>query len=139
MQGAFVIVIVIVMAVSVIGAIAALLLMGGTWKEMGKNSLVMDRDAPRGPAGGAGLAHERDAEIREMLEARNARRLRRGEAPIDVESELARLTAPLVDPELRQEIRDLVIARNNRRIRAGKPALDVDAEIEREIARLSEM
>jgi hypothetical protein len=74
-----------------------------------------------------------------MLQARNARRIRRGEAPLDVESELARLTAPLVDPELRQEIRDLVIARNNRRVRAGKPALDVDAEIEREIARLSEM
>jgi hypothetical protein len=138
MQGAFVTVIIVVMAVSVIGAIVALVLTGRTWKEVGKNSLVLDRDAPRGPAG-AMPAHERDAEIREMLQARNARRIRRGEAPIDVESELARLTAPLVDPELRQEIRDLVIARNNRRVRAGKPALDVDAEIEREIARLSEM
>jgi hypothetical protein len=128
-----------VVVVSVIGAIASLLLMSGTWKDVGKNSLLLERDAPRGPVGGAGSAHERDAEIREMLQARNARRLRRGEAPIDVESELARLTAPLIDPELRQEIRDLVIARNNRRIRAGKPALDVDSEVEREIARLSEM
>ena len=71
-----------------------------------------------------------------MLQARNARRIRRGEQPIDVEEELSRLTAPMVDPELRAEIRDLVIARNYRRTRAGKPALDVDAEVEREIARL---
>ncbi len=138
MQHAFVTVIVIVVAVSVVGAIVALLSMGRTWREVGKNSLLLDRDMPRGP-GGAAPAHERDAEIREMLQARNARRLRRGEAPIDVESELARLTAPLVDPELRQEIRDLVIARNNRRLRKGQPALDVEAEIEREVARLSEM
>ena len=52
-----------------------------------------------------------------------------------MEQELARLTAPQIDPELRAEIRDLVIARNHRRERAGKPPLDVDAEVEREIAR----
>jgi hypothetical protein len=74
-----------------------------------------------------------------MLEARNARRARRGEAPLDVDAELARLTAPHVDPELRQEIRDLVKARNYRRTRAGKPPLDVEAEVEREIARLGEL
>ena len=55
---------------------------------------------------------------------------------VDVEAQLHKLTAPLVDPQLRAEIRDLVIARNYRRTRAGKPALDVDAEVEREIARL---
>jgi hypothetical protein len=100
----------------------------------------MDRDLPRGPApGSAAAARERDEEIRELLQARNARRLRRGEPPIDIERELARLTAPLVDPELRREIRDLVIARNHRRVRAGKPPLDVEAEIEREISRLSDL
>jgi hypothetical protein len=82
---------------------------------------------------------ERDAEIRQLLEARNERRARRGEAPIDVDSELARLTAPAVDPELREEIRQLVVARNHRRVRAGKPPLDVEAEIEREIASLGEL
>ena len=55
-----------------------------------------------------------------MLEARNARRARRGEPPIDVDEELARLTAPAIDPELREEIRELVIARNPRR--AGRQA-----------------
>jgi hypothetical protein len=74
-----------------------------------------------------------------MLEARNARRRRRGEAEVDVERELARLTAapPTIDAGLHQEIRDLVIARNHRRARQGKPPLDVEAEIEREIAGLS--
>ena len=74
-----------------------------------------------------------------MLEARNARRQRRGEEPVDVDQELSRLTAPQMDPELRQEIRDLVQARNYRRVRAGKPPLDVDAEVEREIKRLGEL
>ncbi len=74
-----------------------------------------------------------------MLRARNARRVRRGEAPLDVEAELARLTAPAVDPELRSEIRDLVIARNYRRRRAGKPALDVEQEIERELFNLRDL
>ena len=58
---------------------------------------------------------------------------------MDVEAELARLTAPVIDAELRGEIRDLVVARNHRRARRGEPPLDVEAEIEREIAGLSEI
>ena len=88
---------------------------------------------------GQSASQERNAEIRQMLEARNARRARRGEPPLDVEQELARLTAPMIDPELRGEIRDLVIARNKRRERLGKPPLDVEAEIEREIADLTDL
>ena len=72
-----------------------------------------------------------------MLEARNARRRRRGEPELDIQAELHRLTAPAVDDELRAEIRDLVVARNHRRERQGKPPLDVEAEIERQIAALS--
>ena len=68
-----------------------------------------------------------------MLEARNHRRAARGEAPLDVEAELARLTAPAVDPALREEVRDLVIARNARREARGEPPLDVDEEIERQL------
>ena len=73
-----------------------------------------------------------------MLEARNARRIRRGEEPLDIEEELSRLVAPAVevDPALRSEIRDLVIARNYRRTRVGKPPLDIEAEIERELEKL---
>ena len=84
-----------------------------------------------------GSALERDTEIRQLLEARNARRRRRGEAEIDVEEELTRLTAPAIDAELREEIRQLVIARNHRRARQGKPPLDVEAEIRREIEALN--
>jgi hypothetical protein len=139
MQDAFGTVIWVVCGVSAVGAVIALLMTGRTWRDFGKGGLMLDRDLPREPsAGSAAAAHERDAEIRSLLEARNARRLRRGEPPIDIEQELARLTAPLVDPELRREIRDLVVARNHRRVRAGKPPLDVEAEIEREIGRLSE-
>jgi hypothetical protein len=140
MQQAFGTVLWVVCGVSIVFALVALLLSGSTWREYGKSSLLLERDLPRGAVpGSAAAAHERDAEIREMLQARNARRLRRGEPPLDVEREFARLTAPLIDDELRGEIRDLVVARNNRRVRAGKPPLDVETEIAREIGRFSEL
>jgi hypothetical protein len=138
MQHAFGTVLFVVAGVGVLAALASLLSSGKMWEEYGKRGLVMDRDDTRAPArGSAAEMLERDTEIRQMLEARNARRLRRGEPTIDVEAELARLTTPQIDAELRGEIRDLVIARNHRRARAGKPPLDIEAEIEREIAGLS--
>ena len=76
---------------------------------------------------------ERDDEIRQMLTARNERRARRGEEPLDVEAELARLTKPAVDPGLELEVRQLVIARNERRLRQGKEPLDVETEIDRQL------
>src|SRR5205807_3974534 len=138
MQHAFGTVLWIVCGVGIVVAVVLLILSGKVWEDFGKGGLLMDRDMVRGPVPGTAAANvERDAEIRQLLEARNLRRARRGEDPIDVEQELARLTAPQIDPELRAEIRDLVIARNHRRERAGKPPLDVEAEIEREIAGLS--
>ena len=140
MQHAFGTVLWIVCILAAIGAFAALVSGRTTWKDYGKGGLSLDRDTPPGPAAGSAAAnHERDVEIREMLEARNARRARRGEPPLDVDQELARLTAPMIDPDLRGEIRDLVIARNKRRERLGKPPLDVEAEIEREIADLTDL
>jgi hypothetical protein len=128
----------IVCAFGVIAAVATLIVNGKTWEEYGKHRLLSDSDSTGGPkAGSAAAIFERDTEIRQLLEARNLRRVRRGEPPLDVEQELQRLTTPRVDPELREEIRDLVIARNHRRARSGKPPLDVDAEVEREIAGLS--
>jgi hypothetical protein len=136
MHGAFGIVIWVVAIAAAVIALVALLANRKTWDDYGKDHLLMDSEAPRS---GATASHERDEEIRQMLEARNARRRRHGEEPIDVDLELSRLTAPAVDPELRQEIRDLVKARNYRRVRAGKPPLDVDAEVEREISRLGDL
>ena len=127
-----------VCGVGVVGALVSLVLSRKTWEDYGKNHLLLDTDLSRSrPAGSAAALLERDTEIRELLEARNARRRRRGEPEVDVEAELVRLTAPAIDAELRQEIRDLVVARNHRRARTGKPPLDVEAEIEREIAGLS--
>jgi hypothetical protein len=141
MQQAFGTVVWVVCGVGVLAALAGLLFSGRTWEEYGRNHLVRDTDRSRasGPVahGTAAAALERDLEIRQLLEARNARRARRGEASVDVEAELRRLTVPQIDPELRSEIRDLVVARNHRRLRSGKPPLDVETEIEREIAGLS--
>jgi hypothetical protein len=131
MHSAFNIVIWVVCILAVLIAFGALIASRKTWEDYGKGSFVMDHETPRE----SGVA-ERDDEIRQLLQARNERRARRGEAPVDVDSELARLTAPAVDPALREEIRQLVVARNHRRVRAGKPPLDVEAEIEREIESL---
>ncbi|HTU87709.1 MAG TPA: hypothetical protein VMF57_19170 [Solirubrobacteraceae bacterium] len=137
MHSTFNIVIWVVCILAVVIAFAALIASRKTWEDFGKGQFVMDRDESRASSGSA--IAERDAEIRQLLEARNERRARRGEEPIDVEQELARLTAPSVDPELRDEIRQLVVARNHRRVRAGKPPLDVEAEIEREITALGDL
>src|SRR5436305_7722382 len=129
--------------VCIAGAIVAVLAFVSTrkaWDDFGKDGLLLDSEINRsGPHSSAAALRERDEEIRQMLEARNARRVRRGEAPLDVEQELAKLTAPQIDPELRDEIRQLVIARNYRRTRSGKPPLDVEAEIEREIEKLGQL
>jgi hypothetical protein len=136
-QQAFATVLWVVCGLGIVIAFVALAMTGKTWEEYGKNRLVMDHDSPSAnKPGSAAALVERDTEIRQLLEARNLRRQRRGEAPIDIELELRRLTAPAIDAELREEIRDLVIARNHRRARTGKPPLDVEAEIEREILSL---
>ena len=137
MQNAFGTVVWVVCGVGIVGAVAALLLSGRTWDDYGKNHLLLDaEERPSTPPGSAAALSERDDEIRQLLEARNARRRRRGEPEIDIDSELSRLTAPPIDAELRQEIRDLVVARNHRRARQGKQPLNVEDEIEREIAGL---
>ncbi len=148
MHGAFTYVIWIVVGVGVVVAILAAATSGKVWEQIGRDGLVRDGDRSSGARAStgeglsaAGLA-ERDIEIRQMLQARNERRARRGEAPLDVESELRRLTAPAVDApavddELRDEIRQMVVARNHRRARRGEPPLDVESEVERRVAELS--
>ena len=133
-HSAFNIVIFVVIGLALLIALGVLIAGRKTWEDFGKGQFVMDRES------GQEAPAVRDTEIRQLLEARNERRARRGEAPVDIDDELERLTAPpapAVDPALREEIRQLVVARNHRRVRAGKPPLDVEAEIEREIAGLS--
>jgi len=136
MQEAFGIVIFAVVGISVVLAVVSLFFRGRTYDQIGRGGIGDDREIRPAhqshPPGHVDLG-ERDDEIRQMLTARNARHAARGEASLDVEAELVRLTAPAVDPALREEIRELVIARNSRREAKGQPPLDVDAEIERQI------
>ncbi len=87
---------------------------------------------------------EREAEIRQLLTARSERLVRRGEAPLDIDAELARIDGhgldPSVsshDPALAEEVRQLVRARNERRARQGLETLDVEAEVQRTLSELS--
>jgi hypothetical protein len=134
MTEAFGIVLFVVVAVAAVAAVWALATSGRSYDEIGSGGI--DAERPPAPSSPAGSAAERDAEIRQMLAARNARRIARGEAPVDVEAELAALTAPAVDDELRSEVRDLVVARNARRVARGEAPLDVEAEVERRLREL---
>jgi hypothetical protein len=121
---------------------------GSVYDEIGRGGMVRDGDhmGPGGPALGhppdspAGRA-EREREIRQMLGARSQRLIARGEPPLDIEAELARLMAPVQGPtahdsQLVDEVRQLVLARNERRARQGLQKLDVEAEIARTLQEL---
>ena len=105
MQEAFGIVIFAVVLVAVVVAVITLFGRSRAYEQIGRGGLSLRDETYRPePTGAVGL-RERDDEIRQMLAARNERRARRGEAPLDVEAELARLTAPAVDPALEDEVR----------------------------------
>jgi hypothetical protein len=133
----------IVWVVAAVGAIVAVYTLVGTgrsYREIGGGGFVRDRDGTRGGEAPPATAAQRDEEIRQMLEARNARRERRGEPPLDVDAEIAALARPPagdVDADLREEIRQHVLGRNARRVRAGEEPLDVEQEVERRIRDLT--
>jgi hypothetical protein len=131
MEGAFAIVLFVVVGVAAVAAVWALVTSGRSYEQIGRGGLYSDSS----PTPAAAPA-ERDAEIRQMLEARNARRAARGEAPEDVDAQLRALTAPAADPELRAEVRALVESRNARRVERGEEPLDVEAETERRLREL---
>jgi hypothetical protein len=130
MQGAFAIVLFVVVGVAAVAAVWALITSGGSYQEIGRGGISLGEEQP---VTTAGAAVEREAEIRQMLEARNARRAARGEETEDVDAQLRALTAPAPDPELREEVRTLVEARNARRVARGEAPLDVEAEIDRQL------
>jgi pyruvate/2-oxoglutarate dehydrogenase complex dihydrolipoamide acyltransferase (E2) component len=142
MEEAFGVVLVVVVVVAAVVAVGTLLVSGDTYRQIGRGGLSLNEDDDRGrpssaaPAAPASRA-EADAEIRQMMAARNARRERRGQAPLDVDAEVAKLSAPVGDAGLREEVRQLVLARNARRARRGKAPLDVEAEVARQLRDLS--
>jgi hypothetical protein len=141
MQEALGTVIFVVVAVGAVIAVISLFGRSRLYDDIGRGGLSIGEDRelrPRGGgarAGGASSAAEREEDIRQMLEARNARRAAKGRPTVDVDEELAQLTQPAAasDPEILEEVRQLVEARNARRIARGQEPLDVEAEIARQL------
>lgn len=138
MEDAFGIVLFVVVIVAAVVAVATLVRFGELYSRIGRGGLSLNEDREmrtEPPAGSPVALAERDEELRQMLVARNARRVARGQAPLDVDAEVARLVAPprVAAPALREEVRQLVEARNERRTRRGEAPLDVEAEVERQL------
>jgi hypothetical protein len=130
------VVVIVVSILGIIGAVAAFIGSGKLYEQVGKGDFALDRDSTSvGPKPGSAAAQaEAEAEIRQLLEAKSARREARGEPALDIDAEVAALSRPQgVDAGLRDEVRQLVIARNERRIRRGEEPLDVEAEVERQL------
>ncbi len=122
---------------------------GSALRQIGKGQFAIEQELPQkqGGSGSMPVSREvREAEIRQMVEAKAYRREARGGEPIDVEAEVQRLLADTPAPSslgkdkgLRDEVRQLVIARNERRQRQGKEPLDVEEEIERQLRELENL
>jgi hypothetical protein len=133
---------VVVLVGAVVAAIWAGLANRTPYGQIGRGGMSLDEPARPAVAPTFAVAEsEREAEIRQMLEARSRRRVARGQPAGDVEAELAELLASrprtAADAGLVAEVRDLVVARNARRARAGKPPLDVEAEVARQLRDLT--
>jgi hypothetical protein len=126
MEDAFAIVLFVVVGVAFVAAVWALVTSRSSYDQIGSGGLI---STPQETT----TAAERDTEIRQMLEARNAIRAARGEEAHDVDAELRALTGTTDDPELREEVRSLVEATNARRAARGEEPLDVEAEIDRRL------
>ena len=133
MQDSLVTVVTVVAVLGVFVGVLTLAGSGAALRVLGRGGLdEADDGAPAEP-----MIDEREQEIQQMLGARNARRVRRGERPQDLDAELAALLRPTEDEGLRDELRAVVEARNRRRERTGLAPLDVDAEIERQLRELT--
>jgi hypothetical protein len=141
-------VLILIGALAVPIAALAFITVGPLLRQLGKGKFAMQMDRPPpsgGGTGGAPVSEEvREAEIRQMLEAKAYRQSERGESPLDVDDEYRKLTEerPATlgsDPELVAEIRQLAVARNERRERQGKEPLDIEAEVERQLRDLEDL
>ena len=90
--GTFGTVIVVVGCLGVIVAIISLRGARGLYDTIGKGAFALDEsDRPRGPEPGSPQARaEAEEEIRQLVEAKSARRQARGEPALDVEAEVER-------------------------------------------------
>jgi hypothetical protein len=128
---------------------------GSLYDKIGEGGLSMGDGGSSGPGGpppNSPLARaEREQEIRQMLQARSDRQVRRGGQALDIDAELARLEEPgggdddgggggggggKHDVGLTEEVRQLVMARNERRVRSGEEPMDVESEVRRTLDEL---
>src|SRR5919108_2420400 len=108
----------------------------GALGQIGKGPLSIEQEMPQSEGGSSAppSAEVREAEVRQMVEAKAYRQAARGEEPLDVEAEVERLMqtgpAPSLggDAGLREEVRQLVVARNERRARQGEEPRPHDAQ-----------
>jgi hypothetical protein len=138
-MGTFGTVLIVISLLAVVVAVISFWGSGKIYRGLGRSGpFAMDDESGRrpvpAPQSPAAQAEARE-EIRQMLEAKSARREARGEAPLDIEAEIEQLLRPTtqVDESLREEVRQLVVARNERRQRQGKAPLDVETEVERQL------
>lgn len=142
-QEAFGFVLFAVVAIAAVVAILSFASSRDAYRQIGRGGLSLneDRDERRAEPPPALARAQRDEEIVQMLEARNARRVARGREPVDVGEELARLTAQrpaaTADAGLREEVRQLVQARSDRMVRRGEEPLDIEAEVARQLRELA--
>jgi hypothetical protein len=132
------VVVIVVSILGIVAAVASFVGSGKLYEQVGKGAFSLDRDPGGGPPPGSPASQaEAAAEIRQLVEAKSARREARGEPPLDIEAEVAALTRhsvqPARDDALRDEVRQLVLARNERRLARGEEPLDVEAEVDRRL------
>jgi hypothetical protein len=143
------VILIVVLVAIPISLITFVLGAGNALRQIGKGQFAVEfeSDLPQKVSDDAPPAapQEREAEIRQLLEAKAYRQSARGETPLDVDAELPKLLAqrpgagPGIDPQLVEEVRQLVVARNERRVRQGKEPLDVDGEVERQLRELENL
>src|SRR5918996_3107903 len=109
MQEAFGIVIFVVVGLGAVIAVISLFGRSRLYDDIGRGGLSIGEDRDTREATPVSAA-EREDDIRQMLEARNALRAAQGRPTVDVEAELAELTRPAAptDPEILEEVRTLV-------------------------------
>src|SRR3954447_366618 len=86
------VVVIVVAILGIVGAVVAFVGSGKLYDQVGKGGLSIERDPAAGPPpGSAGAPRAAGGNIRQLVEAKSARREARGEPPLDVDAEVAAL------------------------------------------------